>query len=302
MSNATEAIFEPVEHEIDLVIARLNRAEDHYRSFGRIWAEYLADDPHSLEHTRQDDGTVVVRLRREHAFPIPLSLAFGELLYELRAALDNCLYAVAALVSGENPPPSAARLEWPIRLTPAEWKSQASRYRDLPSEITDALERIQPYQAECPDWNSLAILHDLARIDRHRSMHGLVLYLSEFRLLADNRHIEVSDVRPPGIVDENAQLVRMRIADGVELSPENFDLHLQFDVDIADVSESAGPSGTVGRPWGPLDNRLRALIKATRQYTVGILGIAGDYVEKRDRLSRESEGATGISDASHNRQ
>lgn len=273
-------VFKPIAFEISLLRARLDRAEEHYKTFGHIWAEYLDGDPHLLDHTAEADGTVAVGLRRTAPLPIELSLAFGELLYELRAALDNCLYAVAVLVSGQNPPPSAGRLEWPIRLTPAEWKRQASRYRDLPNQITDALERIQPYQAEFPDWNCLAILHELARIDRHRSMHGLGLYLTEFRLLAHKEQIEVLDTGSVGIIVDGAQIMRMRVADGVELSPANFDLDLIFDVDVTDVRESLGPAGKVARPWGALDSRLRALIKATRQYTSGLLGLAADHATR----------------------
>ena len=102
-------------------------------------------------------------------------MVFRELLYELRAALDNRLYAVAVLVSGQNPPPNAARLEWPIRETQREWANHAARNQALPSKITQALETIQPYQAQFPDGNSLRMLLDLARIDRHRAPHGLGL-------------------------------------------------------------------------------------------------------------------------------
>lgn len=282
MTDSADPVFEPIAFEVRLLHARLDRSEEHYKTFGHVWAKYLDGGPHQLDYTAGDDGTIVVCLRRAEPLPIELSLAFGELLYELRAALDNCLYAVAVLVSGQNPPPSAARLEWPIRLTPAEWKSQASRYRDLPSEITDALELIQPYQAECPGWNPLAILHELARVDRHRSMHGLGLYLTEFRLLANNKQIEVLDTGSPGIVVDGAQIMRMRLKDGVELSSNNFDLDLKFDVDVTDVRESRGPSDKVGRPWGPLDARLRSLIKATREYTSGLLEIAGGHATRGD--------------------
>ena len=283
MTDAVDPVFEPMAFEIRLLHARLDRAEQHYKTFGQVWAEYLDGGPHLLDHTAEDDGTVAVRLRRAKPLPVELSLAFGELLYELRAALDNCLYAVAVLVSGQNPPPNAARLEWPIRLTPAEWKNQAARYQYLPAEITHALEAIQPYQAQLPHWNCLAILHELARVDRHRSMHGLGLYLSEVRLLANREQVEVLDTGAPGIVDEGAEIVRMRIAGGVELSPKNFDLELRFDVDVTDVRDSLGPSGKKGRPWGPLGTRLRSLIKATREYTTGLLEIAGDYATKGDR-------------------
>jgi hypothetical protein len=105
--------LEPIKFEVRLLHARLDRAEEHYQSFGRIWAEYLDQRPHALDRTVEPDGTIVARLRRVTPLPAELSVVFGELLYELRAVLDNCLYAVAVLVSGQNPPPSASRLEWP---------------------------------------------------------------------------------------------------------------------------------------------------------------------------------------------
>ena len=209
----------PIEFDVRLLRARLSRAEEHYRSFGQVWANYLDQRPHALDSTAELDGTIVTRLRRVIPLPAELSVVFGELLYELRAGLDNCLYAVAVLVSGQNPPPSATKLEWPIRETRAEWDRQAARYYDLPSEITRALEAIQPYRAQFPDWNSLRILHNLARIDPHRTPHGLGLYLARLRVGVDLNFVEVVNPGSPGIVREGEEIVRLRVAEGVELSP-----------------------------------------------------------------------------------
>src|SRR5680860_188660 len=91
--------------EVELVEARLSRAGDHCREFGRIWADYLQQRPHSMVRDARADGTVTSTLARATPIPTSLSLEFGEVIYELRAALDNCLYAVAVVVSGQNPPP-----------------------------------------------------------------------------------------------------------------------------------------------------------------------------------------------------
>lgn len=236
--------LELVEFEIRLLNARVDRAKQHFEAFGHTWAEYLAARPHSLEHAVEEDGIVVLRLSRRTPLPVELSLLFGEFLYELRAALDNCLYAAAVLVSGENPPPSATRLEWPVRLTPKEWKDQSKRYQDLPLEIVEALEAIQPYQAELPGWNSLGILHDLARVDRHRSPHGLGLYLAHLRLAFDPSVIKIIDCGRPRFVHQGDEVVRLRVGHDVELSPGNFDLKMEFEVDVTDVPEVLGPSGS----------------------------------------------------------
>ena len=178
---------------------------------------------------------------------------------------------MAVLVSDQNLPPSATRLEWPIRETRAEWDNQATRYRDLPSEITQALEAIQPYRAELPDWNSLGILHNLARIDRHRAPHGLDLCLANLRTGGDANRFEVVDAVGPGVIRDGEQIVRLRLANGLQLSPDNFDLDLEFEVDVSDVRLSLGPSGRVGRPWESLDKRLYFLIRAVGEYSDGLL-------------------------------
>jgi len=278
MPDAMLPAFAPIAGEWAMVQARLARADEHYATFGRIWADYLDRLPHRLEPTPEDDGTVTVRVRQHAKLPVELSIAFGELLYELRSALDNCLYAVAVLVSGEDPPPDAKRLEWPIRLNPAEWQSQASRYRRLPASITEALEAIQPYQAETPSWNALRILHELARVDRHRSPHGLGIYLTEARLMAVNTEVEVLFLRGGGIVSGGDVIARVRPLVGVELAPSNFDLDLDFTVEVTSIEDSLGPNGVIGRPWGPLDSRLRALSRASREYTEGLFAIAAIQV------------------------
>jgi len=269
--------FELVQFETRLVAARLERAEQHFEAFGEARAAYLDTKPHRLVRTIEIDGTVVVRLERASPLPVELSIEFGELLYELRAALDNSLYAVAVITSGESPPPQAGRLEWPIRETAKEWGSQAKRYSELPPEIVAALEAIQPYGVTTPGWNCLAILHELARLDRHRSPHRLALYLSHVRCFVDPMLGDIVRVRESGVVEEGDELVRVRVNDGEFVSPENFDYDAEFEVEATDVRESIGPNGRSGRPWGSLDNRLPALIEATRGYAVDLIDLAHDH-------------------------
>lgn len=72
------------------------------------------------------------------------------------------------------------------------------------------------------------------------------------------------------------EIMRLRVADGVGLSSNNFDLDLEFEVDVTDVRESPGPSGQAGRPWGSMDKCLSSLIRAVDEYSSGLLSIAAD--------------------------
>jgi len=117
--------------------------------------------------------------------PPELGLILGEFLYQLRAALDNCLYAVAVIVAGTSPPPGAGALQWPICDTAEAFNKQRSRLKYLRADLVDALEAIQPYQAELPTWNSLWLLNDLARVDRHRTLHLVTLVPVDSELIVD---------------------------------------------------------------------------------------------------------------------
>ena len=71
------SIFEPIWPDIQLLHARLSRAEEHHRAFGRIWAEYLDSNPHRLDRVSEDEGVVTVRLRHVRPIPPVLSVVSG---------------------------------------------------------------------------------------------------------------------------------------------------------------------------------------------------------------------------------
>lgn len=268
------ALLAPASEELRLLSARFNRAASHIDDFRSRWADYLNEKPHRTELVQESDGSICLRLRRHIAIPAELSLVLGEFLYEMRAALDNCLYAAGIITSGENPPPRAERLEWPIRPTLKDWASNKDRYGALPPRVVDALEAIQPYRADFPTWNSLAILHDLARFDRHRTPKSLALYLVNVGIGVDPAVVEVLDAGSEGVIHDGDTLVRIKVASGHLISFKNFDVDAEFEVDVEDVRSGPGPKGQSGRPWGSLATRLQSVHKAVTEYCDGILAIA----------------------------
>jgi hypothetical protein len=265
--------------------ARLGRAAELYEQFGQVWADYLKQRPHRLTMDTDPGGLTRIRVERLTPIPLQLSLLLGEYLYELRAALDNCLYNIAVIDSGQSPPLNGELLEWPIYLTPKKWKDNQRRFAALSPALRDALEGIQPYQAQAPGWNCLRILHDLARTDRHRALHLVTLHATygnakiDSTLIADFKgHTGVVGV--DGVVATFRHLNPQR-----ELAPENFDYNVEFEVELAEVAEAPHPaSGRAGRPWGGLDKRLQALHKAVFEYVAGLEAIA-----KHVRAEREHQ-------------
>ncbi|NGY61291.1 hypothetical protein G7043_20405 [Lentzea sp. NEAU-D13] len=156
----------------DRAFARLDRVGVKRRDFAQCWANYISVHPWDVDVRRVDSRTLeILAVMREPA-PVELALIFSEWLAALRASLDNAIYALAAAITGENPPPQAGRIQFPICSTPDDFKSQAKRLTMLPTHIIEALEKGQPYQSPWgPESNLTWWVNELARKDRHRELH-----------------------------------------------------------------------------------------------------------------------------------
>jgi hypothetical protein len=268
----TDSIDDPP--ELAHFRSRLARARQHYKSFAGLWAGYLDRQPHHLDASIDASGLGTIAVVEDEPIPTELALMLGEFLYQLRAALDNCLYAVAVIDSGQNPPPNAQLLEWPICLNEDKWQASTRRLKALSPEILTALEAIQPYRAQSPDWNCLRILHDLARVDRHRALHLVTTYHAAGRAKIDRSRVADFDTRI-GVLGEDRIVATFRWLSEETITPGHLDLDLVLEIDTAGVTDSAQPvTGTPQRPWGSLDRRMQALIRAVEEYTEGLVAIA----------------------------
>jgi hypothetical protein len=254
--------------------ARLDRAEELYEALGTAWGVYLEQRPHRLVTKLHGDGRGELLMERVVPMPPELGLILGEFLYQLRAALDNCLYAVAVIVAGTSPPPGAGALQWPICDTAEAFNKQRSRLKYLRADLVDALEAIQPYQAELPTWNSLWLLNDLARVDRHRTLHLVTLVPVDSELIVDFDVIENVELRAGEDLHDRGIILTFVFKGSGGLRREHIDGNFEFEVELADVERSVGPTGEVMRPWGTLAKRLQSMRRAVLEYAEGLVYLA----------------------------
>jgi hypothetical protein len=156
----------------DLAFARLDRAAPRRGEFADAWASYIESHPWDADLSTVAPRTFEIIVRTYQPAPSSISLAFSDWLAALRPALDNGLYAWVAAVTGQDPPPDAGKLQFPVARTPADFRNQAKRLASVPADIVNRLEQAQPYHAAYgPRSNLLYWLHELARVDRHRRLH-----------------------------------------------------------------------------------------------------------------------------------
>jgi hypothetical protein len=203
----------------------LERAKVHKREFAEIWNDFLHRDgaePYVPFVSVDPDGKGVICIDPDPAFPKEeLSLQFGEMLYQLRAALDSLVYEVAILDSGEDPPPDPENLEFPIRPSKSSFQNAARKIEPLSDFHREMVESVQPYDVEKRAEGhriaavALQELNDLARKDRHRGLRVIASWISNKNPqfdLSPGCDIEWLSVTPDGLLDHEGEIVSFQIS------------------------------------------------------------------------------------------
>jgi hypothetical protein len=156
--------------------AKLIRAEKQLRAIKRCLAAYARSKPHRI--VKKAKGKKKLNIPK--APPVEISLLAGEMIYQMRSALDHLVFSLIKknpLVSTIDPDweedcqfPMRTRL--PKKRTAPLAKSDFAR--DLPG-IADApfafIESVQPYYGLGAVNNALLFLRHLSNIDKHRRLN-----------------------------------------------------------------------------------------------------------------------------------
>lgn len=157
-------------------------------SAARQWNTIPVEDLYRISLKIEPNGNGSLRVAPNKPLPEETSLLLGEALYQLRSALDSCIYQASIYASGKNPPHDENKLEFPICGDRKEFPALAKRRLfALPKNVQDAIEKMQPYNTpSLPPEDlirnvnrTLGILNDLARKDRHRKLHVVGSWIAD---------------------------------------------------------------------------------------------------------------------------
>jgi hypothetical protein len=202
---------------------RLDRAKMHSQKFGEIWNAFTGEEePYYPIVNINDEGEGTIFIRASGSFPSEqLSLHYGELLYQLRAALDSLVYEVAILDSGSNPPPDEDRLEFIFRGTEDDFNKAAWKLKPLSDQHRAMIKSVQPYdveqrgEAEAIVAGALNELNDLARKDRHRGLRIIASWVSNknpsIESLPQGCSLEWISVTEDGVLNEEGEVASFKV-------------------------------------------------------------------------------------------
>ena len=236
---------------------RIDRAIAHKHVIAHIWNEaipYAAYRPR-VKMNHDGTGNIFVGVG-DPTLMLTISLEYGELFYQLRAALDGAIYESAILQSGKTPPPNEGALQFPICSSQTDFNKARRNIAPLSDECKSFIESVQPYNApalpadamvEDPA-RTLSILGDLARKDRHRSLHAMGILPTtahpEFRL-PEGMSIAYLTVLDGGVLKDERIIATFKIDGfrpyfGIEVNP-----NLIFEIAIAEALPKRAENDTL---------------------------------------------------------
>jgi hypothetical protein len=198
--------------------------------------------------------------------PDEFALLLGEMLYQLRSALDACIYQ-AAIYATQDPPTNEGAREFPITENLDEWPKLRDRRLDgLHVDIQNAIERVQPYHAKnlSPEQclkdigRHLGILHNLARKDRHRRLHVVGSWpydLAPAFTLPPGATVESIEIQKPSVLADGVILAKFRIKNLPRANEAFVNPRLRTNFGCSESPVSCHPEDT-------FDNRLAQMINA----------------------------------------
>lgn len=259
--------------ELHRAHARLERAKMHQREFAQIWNGFLTGgkdasvndacvveaaamehEPYVTSVTVDTNGEGVIRVEPVDFPAEALALELGEMLYQIRAALDSLIYDTAIGVTGQDPPPNAEELEFPIRPSEASFNNASRKIGPLTDQQKAWIEDIQPYRAEyVTDGMKLTAkaldeINDLARKDRHRGLHVVASWGSSRNpqlKLPPGCSLEWMKVADDGLLERESEIARFKIRNwsrGLELHANP---NLFIDVTVEDAAPPVSDDDTL---------------------------------------------------------
>jgi hypothetical protein len=236
----------------------------HHGEFGRIWNEFLTGsegDPYVPSVSVDPAGQGVIHVDPVDLPREELALEFGEFLYQLRAALDSLIYETAIIVSGQDPPPNAEELEFPIRPSKASFDNAARKIAPLADHHKVWIEDIQPYRAEYETEGLqvtagiLDVINDLARKDRHRSLRVIASWGAnknpQFDLPPECSLAWVH-VTEDGLLERESEVTTFKISNWTPGLEMHANPNFTIDVTVEDVAPPADDEDTLSsrtRGW-----------------------------------------------------
>jgi hypothetical protein len=215
---------------MESAFAKLSRAKVHWDQLDTEVKAFRDRDPFDFPHTVSDHmfdeslAVIIFRVQVKEEMPSHWGLIVGDILTNLRAALDHVIFGHAAARAEAGGSPLTARqekeLNFPIISVAGDWPNRQARLTPfVDPAVLAVIERWQPFNQlhqVAPDWEPLALLNSLVNRDKHREVRVVSYVNEEFNVIESNHEV-VARTAPPKAMTDGAVVATMRIRRPVRL-------------------------------------------------------------------------------------
>jgi hypothetical protein len=213
-----------VRADIDGSAGKIRHAMKHLGSLRYQANKWLQAQPYDFtQDLDHHDGWSVVRLKVLKEPPDILGLLAGDLVHDLRGALDHVTYQLARLTTDDP-----IGTQFPIFVSERDYRQPRKgkpSFRDtylagVPDEFRAFIDDLQPFQAPNPTEDRLAVLAAFSNIDKHRLINAVYFAPSfDVSLTPVNFSASEFEVRypPRGAIEDGAEVLRFRPAGDIEI-------------------------------------------------------------------------------------
>lgn len=185
--------------ELHGVSAKIARADQSIENLNSLINTLIASNSrlHTVHKHFENDFREFVISASGVAVPVPVDIPIvaGEVLYQLRSALDHLIVALAHKHSG----PHRRKLQYPVCKEKEKFdqfvKNKNKGIPGISPSSARIIEESQPFNEVRPETNFLSILHDLNIIDKHR----ILLVVNAAHCIGDK--VIINSQEPASILD-----------------------------------------------------------------------------------------------------
>ena len=185
-------IGEPNHSAIKAIGLKVARANEQTKVLARLQTEYVdaKPRPYSIRRSIKTDFTEhVYYVRYDVPIPLDFSILLGEIVHNLRSALDQCVFQLAFNHTGIE----HDRTMFPIFATAGDFRDKGKwRIENIGEGPKAFIKSLQPYpERSLPVHHSLLDLNNLSNADKHRIAHlwGLSFGIGETKIATGARLI-----------------------------------------------------------------------------------------------------------------
>jgi len=220
---------------------KVNRADKHLRELAADIKRFNKSNAYSVSfEPHHKAGEYVFRVYVDRPPPtIEWGIVIGDVVHNLRSALDQLVWEMADSESGPAPEGRIARsspwhdVGFPIVTDPSHWKDAAKKIVRVGPRYSAAFESLQPWfrrEAE-PLRDPLAILQELSNRDKHRAVNLTIGYvrLVDFQTFGYRWHLMSEATLGP--LEDQAEIARVRVEDP-DFDPAEMDVYFHDSLDV----------------------------------------------------------------------